>query len=100
MLIVGLPNPEPSDLSNSHPLQWSQWTAFYSDLGLFLLAGRATTIGQKKTKEGAWLADVVLQSGSLNGSFKHQRGKSPLVLVFRSCTVPVFNHRSGQTALA
>ena len=54
--------------------------AIYSDLGLFLLAGRATTIGQEKTKEGAWLADVILQNGSLNGSFKHQRGKSPLVL--------------------
>ena len=53
---------------------------FYSDPGLFLLAGRATTIGREKTKEGAWLADVVLQDGSLDGSFKHQRGKGPLVL--------------------
>ena len=58
----------------------SQSSYFYSDPGLFPLAGTATTIGQEKTKEGAWLADDVLQNGSLDGSFKHQRGKGPPVL--------------------
>ena len=73
-MIVGVSNREVFELSylrldqSLTPSTMEAVIPFYRDLGLFLLAGRATTIVREKTKEGAWLADIVLDDGKMGRS--------------------------------